>query len=122
MALQVTFTDAMGVLHESAYAKITKIRGNYMDKGGGMVVEVWHNFDTRSKDNEAIRKQSTMSLEYEFDTALFEEIFLISGISSIDSLYGWLKTHLDGPSNRTEDGHRLNNEGHNIDWTQATDV
>jgi len=37
-------------------------------------------------------------------------------------LYGWLKTHLDGPSNRNEDGHRLNNEGHNIDWTQATDV
>ena len=86
MALQVTFTDAMGVLHESAYAKITKIRGNYMDKGGGIVVEVWHNLDTRSKDNEAIRKQSTMSLEYEFDTALFEEIFLISGISTIDSL------------------------------------
>jgi len=122
MGLQVTFTDAMGVLHESAYAKITKIRGNYMDKGGMIVVDVWHNSDTRSKDNEAVRKQSILSLEYEFGITLFNDIFYASGMSTIDSLYSWLKTHIDGSSNRTEDGHTLNNEGHNIDWTTATDV
>lgn len=126
MALQINYTDTMGVAHSEAYAKIVASKVDYDNSTGSLIVQIYHNSTTRSKSDEAAKKLPMDEIRYELNDDLFgsfaDSTIKADGVSLLSSLYSWLKTHNDPESSFTEKGEHIQNAGHGINWTTATDV
>tara|TARA_Y100000310_G_C20551502_1_gene748321 strand:+ start:720 stop:1106 length:387 start_codon:yes stop_codon:yes gene_type:complete len=128
MALQISYTDDMGATHSEAYAKIEVIRVKFKESVADLYVYIYHNAAARSKADASTQKKEIIQIPYiitdsAFTTYLADTELLTNGKSLLVQLYTWLKQHNDGPLTHTEpEGHRLVNEGNNINWTTATDV
>ena len=127
MALQVSYTDEMGVTHSEAYAKISAIKIKFHLDVATFYVDIWHNAAARSKADATAEKQIITSIAYTmtetlFDTYLKDSIVKANDVSVLSSLYTWLKQHNDGANKRDSENRYIANQGNSINWTIATDV
>ena len=127
MALQVSYTDKMGVTHSEAYAKISAIKIKFNFNVATFFVDVWHNAAARSKADSTAEKQIITSITYImdetlFDTYLKDSVIKANDVSLLNSLYAWLKQHNDDSTIQDSEGKFLDNKGNLINWTTATDV
>lgn len=127
MALQISYTDKMGVTHSEAYAKIIEARINTIQSAVSVIVEIWHDSTARSKSDVNTIKSAVTPIYYvikgsEYTTYMEDSVVKVAGVSVLSSLYTWLKQHNDGTEMFDEPGHHLENEGNGINWTTATDV
>lgn len=126
MALQISYTDKMGVTHSEAYARIVAYRVKQDIKVAIFGVSIWHNVAARSKSDSSAEKERVVDITYRltdtnFDNHMADSVVKANNVSVLSSLYTWLKTHKDGPSKWIDDI-RVDNQGEGIDWTTATDV
>ena len=127
MAVQVSYTDEMGVTHSEAYAKISAIKIKFHLDVATFYVDIWHNEAARSKSDPAAEKQIITSIAYTmietlFDTHLKDSIVKANDVSVLSSLYTWLKQHNDGANKRDSQNRYIDNQGNSINWTTATSV
>jgi len=123
MSLQISYTDKSGTVHPEAYVKIEVVKWTTRQSVCEFDIGIYHNVTTRSKDNEANRKQLVDHYQYHisgssYTTYLAEDVLKESGKSLLTQLYAWLKTHVDTPTDPTGNP----NMGHDIDWTIATSI
>ena len=65
MAVQISYTDKMGVTHSEAYAKIILYKVSYeTDPASVMEVRIWHNAAARSKSDASEQKQAVAKIPY----------------------------------------------------------
>ena len=123
MALQISYTDKTGTTHTDAYVKIDDIRWAIGATICEFSVGIYHNAASRSKGNEAEKKQIVNKHKYHlsastYTTYLAEDVLKAADKSLLIQLYTWLKQHVDTPTDPTGNP----NMGNGVDWTTATDV